>query len=358
MHTPRSRAVRTTAIRLLGSLFALGLVVAACGGDDEAAEPEVTTTSSSTTSSTTTTTEPPVVSVLTGLPVDDEVLERPVVATKIASDRAARPQVGLDAADVVVEELVEGGISRFLAVFQSSDSDPVGPVRSARTSEIDLLPLFGRPVFAHSGGNSGTMSGLRNANTGVLAGHDSAFGGHYSRDNSRRGPNNLFTNTSILRDAAGGEALPPNGWFSFLGEDDDVSDHVFPVIGVDVSFGTTRTRWVWDDERQEFLRWQDGNPHLSPDDEQLGFESVVILNTAYGASPAAAGSPEAITIGSGEAWVLSGGVVVHGSWERGERDAPYVVRDADGEEIRLTPGRIWISLPRAGGVTFLDADPR
>ncbi|MGY6502334.1 MAG: DUF3048 domain-containing protein [Acidimicrobiales bacterium] len=347
-------------VRLLALVFAVGLVVAACSGDDDdVAEPTTTTTTSTTTSSTTTTTEAPTLSLLTGREIDDpEILDRPVVAAKIASDRDAQPQVGLDVADVVVEELVEGGISRYLAIFQSVDSDPVGPMRSARTSEIELLPIFGRPIFAHSGGNSGTMGALRNANTSVNAGPDTPFGNLQLRDSSRRRPNNLFTNTSLLREAAAADASPPEAWFAFLGEDDEPSAQALPVVGVDVSFGTTRTRWVWDEERQAFLRFHNGTPHLAPDDQQLGFETVIVLNTPYGTSAADVRSPEAITIGAGDGWVLSNGWVAAISWERPERHAPITLRDADGEELALSPGRIWMALPRAGSTTFLDADPR
>lgn len=347
-------------IGLIGAAALAALALAACSSDS-AAEPEPTTTTrATTTTSTTTTTIPPTVSLINGLPVDDEVLERPVIAVKIGSDRESQPQLGLETADMVIEELVEGGISRFLAVFQSTAADPVGPVRSARTSEIELLPLFGRPIFAHSGGNNGTIRALAEANTSVAAGHNSGFGHLYVRDGSRRRPFNLFVDTSALWAAASEGAVAPGPLFGFLGEDDRPSPHATSVVGVDVSFGSTRTRWVWDADQGGFLRWQDGREHLDPQNLQHVFANVVILRTPYGTSPADPGSPEAITVGSGMAWVLSDGLVTAGSWERTSRDAPYQLRDVDGNEIKLSPGRIWVSLPHEsrGEVTFLDADPR
>jgi hypothetical protein len=358
-HRARRRTGTTRLTVLLG--LALAALLAACGGDSSAAEDTTTTTTrpTTTTSSTTTTTIPPTLSLLTGMPVDDEVVERPVVAVKIGSDRAAQPQHGLDVADMVFEELVEGGISRFLAVFQSAESDPVGPVRSARTSEVELLPLFGRPIFAHSGGNAGTIRALSNANNHVAAGHNSVHGNLYVRDRERQAPFNLFVDTSALRDAVGDDGTPPGPIFSFLPPDGDAPANAVPVIGVDISFGSTRTRWVWDAEQEGFLRWQDGREHLSPSHFQLTFTNVVVLSTPYGTSPADPGSPEAQTVGSGEAWVLSNGWMVPGTWERTAPDAPYVLRDAAGEIIRLTPGRVWVSLPRvgAGAVAFLEAPP-
>lgn len=342
--------------------MAAGLsLVAACGGDSDAAESDTTTTSASTTTSTTTTTIPPTLSLLTGMPVDDDaVLERPVIAVKISSDRVAQPQLGLETADIVVEELVEGGISRFLAVFQSTESDPVGPVRSARTSEVDLLPLFGRPVFAHSGGNAGTIRALNNANTAVMAGHNSGFGNLYVRDRSRSAPFNLFIDTTTLRAAAAENATAPGALFDFLGADDEAPLHALPTVGVDVHFGSTRTRWVWDSDRSAFLRWQDGHEHLDVEALQLGFDNVVVLSTPYGTSPADPRSPDAITIGDGNAWILSNGYVVAGTWERPTPQSRYTFRDPDGNEIALAPGRTWIALPRQGvaNVAFLDTDPR
>lgn len=347
-------------MRFLAVAAVVSLILAACGNDDDEPPAESTTTTST---STTTTTEPdvPILSTLTGLEIDDEQInERPAIAVKIASDRSAQPQVGLEVADVVVEELVEGGISRFLAVFQSVDSDPVGPMRSARTSEIDLLPLFGQPVFAHSGGNAGTMSAIRSNPAIINAGPDSAYGSLQYRDTSRARPNNLFTDTSALREAALDQATAPTAWFSFLEPDDDAPEGALPVVGVDVSFGSTTTRWVWDADRQEFLRWQDGREHLDAEEQQLGFGTVLILGTTYGTSFADPSSPEAITVGGGEAWVVSDGWVVSGTWERPEVGDRITVRDGDGEEIPLAPGRIWISMPRAGAgnVSFLDTDPR
>jgi hypothetical protein len=358
VRSPRRRWITGGAILLLALT-----VAAACGGGGDEAEAEVTTTTrpTTTTSTTTTTTEPPTLSLLTGLPVDDdEVLERTAVAVKIASDLNAQPQLGLATADIVIEELVEGGISRFLAVFQSTDSDPVGPIRSARTSEVELLPLFGRPIFAHSGGNAGTIRALANSDT-LSAGHNSAFGNLYSRDRTRSsGTNNLFTNTSVLRDAAGHQGVAPSAIFTFHDPDDGPPANADTVVGIDVSFGSTRVRWVWDSDRQAFLRWQDGREHPGADGQQLGFTNIVVLVTPYQTSPADPGSPEAVTVGSGEAWVLSNGYVVAGTWERPTAASRYELRDADGNEITLVPGRIWIELPRLGRseIAFLASDPR
>ncbi len=352
---------------MLLALFALAALALNACGSDSAAEPAPTTTTrpSTTTSSSTTTTIPPTLSHLTGLPVDDDaILDRPVVAVKIGSDVKARPQAGLETADIVLEELVEG-VSRFLVIFQSTDSDPAGPIRSARTSEIDLLPLFGRPIFANSGGNAGTIRALTNINTSVQAGHNTSFGGLYFRDRSRAAPHNLYVDTTVLREAAGETAQAPGRLFAFHDGSGEMSPHAVSSVGAEVHFANLRTRWIWDADRGVFLRFQNtapglipGDAHMGIDGEQLGFENVLIFDTQYQTSPADPGSPEAVTVGSGQALILSNGRAVAATWERATPESPYVIRDVDGDEIQLSPGRTWISLPRANNVTILDTDPR
>ena len=127
---------------IVGAVVALviaGVVVVAAGGDDEAV---TTTTTTTTTRPTTTTTTAPQISALTGLPADEEIRARPVVAVKIDNaDGKSTPQIGINEADVVYEIQVEGQVTRFLALYQSTDAAPIGPVRSARSSELSLIHI-------------------------------------------------------------------------------------------------------------------------------------------------------------------------------------------------------------------------
>jgi len=352
-------------VGLVGLVVTLALVAAACGGGD--GEPETTTTTAAPTTTTrapttTTTVDERAIAPLTGLRVDDaEILAVPAISVKIDNAPQARPQRGLNQADVVIEEFVEG-ITRFFAVFHAIDSDPVGPVRSARTSDIDLLPMFGRPLFANSGGNPGTMGALRRSGVAVLATQDDAPA-LYRRDADgeigRRAPHNLLTDTSALRSFLGADGVPPGAIFGFRPADEPVEAAAAePVLGLRVGFGGTRAEWVWDADAESFLRWQDGTPHVDADDVQVAAANVALLVTPYRASPADPRSPEAVTVGSGEAWILTDGHLVFGSWERTGPAERYILRDTAGEEILLTPGRTWIGLPRAGNISRLEVDPR
>ena len=152
--------------------------------------------SSSSTSSSSTTTPPPAVAPLTGLPQPDAArLARPALIVKIDNVQDARPQAGITKADVVFEEEVEGGLTRLAAVFQSADGDPVGPVRSTRTSDIDIVSLLNHPLYAFSGGNRRFVTEI-DASGMVDVGYSARPGDYYTSRGAA--PHNLYTRTSAL----------------------------------------------------------------------------------------------------------------------------------------------------------------
>jgi hypothetical protein len=356
------------ALTAVALLFTLALVATACGGDDEEAAPSTTEAPTTTTTEapTTTTTEPPVVMQLTGVEATDELAPlRTAMIVKIDNNNAnARPQRGITTADVVIEEAVEGNESRFFAVFHTNLTDPVGPVRSARTSDIDLMPMFGVPTFSSSGGNFGTMNAIRESGLAVVAGHDSQYGSYFFRmsndgDIRRRAPHNLFVNLTELYQAAGPEGSLPPPFATWRGADDDLPSTALPAIGVDITFGNNPAQWVWDENANGFLRWQRGTPHVDPDGNQVTAANVLLLMTPYGASPFDSRSPEARSVGFGEAWVLTDGATIHGTWFRETRDQPYTILDDNDEVIALTPGQTWVELLKPQNPpSFLAADPR
>ena len=363
-----TRRPRRRTLAAVAALLALALVAAACGGDD--GETAATTTEAPTTTTTeaptTTTTEPPVVMQLTGVEATDELAPlRTAMIVKIDNNNSnARPQRGITTADVVIEEAVEGNESRFFAVFHTNLTDPVGPVRSARTSDIDLMPMFGRPTFSSSGGNAGTMGSIRDNDVAIVAGHDSQYGGLFFRMNDdgdirRRGPHNLFVNLTELAVAAAEGGSPPPPFATWRGADDALPGTALPTFGVDITFGNNPVQWVWDDAAGGFLRWQRGTPHVDPDGAQVTAANVLLLMTPYAVSPFDHRSPEARSVGSGEAWVLTEGATIHGTWTRESREQPYTLVDDEGEPIALTPGQTWVELLKPQNPpSFLQGDPR
>jgi hypothetical protein len=285
--------------------------------------------------------------ILTGLPTD-RVETRPILVVKIDNVAGARPQSGLGAADIVVEEKVEAGLSRLAALFQSTGSDPVGPVRSARTSDIHLFANLGAPLFAYSGANLG-VGGALAASTLVDVGA-TRHSGLYYRESSRRAPHNLYTRTSRLWAAESGS--PAQAIFEFRMDGEPLGAGARPSQGVDVTYGTTRASFTWAPERGAWLRDQDGRPHTIAGGGQVAPQNVVVRFVDYVPSPADARSPEAVVTGSGELWVFTAGQVIVGRWEQPSVTAPTRWLDAEGQPIRLTAGRTWILLPARGDATL------
>jgi hypothetical protein len=286
--------------------------------------------------------------ILTGLPTD-RVETRPILVVKIDNVDGARPQTGVDVADVVIEEKVEGGLSRLAALFQSTGADPVGPVRSARTSDIHLLANLGAPLFAYSGANLGVGGAL--AASPLVDVGATRHSGLYYRESSRRAPHNLYTRTSRLWAAEPGGS-PPQAIFEFRADGEGLPAGARPVSGVDLTYGATRGSFTWDPGSGRWFRETDGRPHTVAGGGQVGPQNVVVRFVDYQSSPADARSPEAVVTGSGPLWVLTHGHVVEGRWEQPTPTSPTRWLDADGDTIRLTPGRTWIVLPSPGDASL------
>jgi hypothetical protein len=289
---------------------------------------------------------------LTGVTVPEEdrdLLERPALAAKIDNHPDALPQWGIDAADIVIELRVEG-ISRFLAVFHSRDVGEIGPIRSARTSDPDLDAMFGRPLVAWSGANPATRDLMRSVEWIQDVSVD-RLPASYRREGTREAPHNLVLDAPGAFAAAQDPVVLPTPVFEYRAAGAEPGGE--PLAGMEVAVGLSRSQYVWDDERAGWLRWSDGQALTGavPGDGQAGDQvapaNVVVLETPYEASAADARSPEAVTLGEGRAWVLTGGHVVEGSWQRSDRREPWTLTSG-GAPIVLTPGSTWVALPSEG----------
>lgn len=270
---------------------------------------------------------------------------RPVLVVKIDNVDAARPQAGINQADVVFEETVEGGLSRLAAAFQSRATDPVGPVRSARSTDVHLLANLNHPLLVYSGANDGVLDEVRNSSL-TDAGRD-VIGDPYFRDNRRQSPHNLFVNTSevwatdLARKA--GKAAP---MFLYGAR----SPSAVPSPGVDITFGNTRVSFEWNG--RGWARTQNGKPHVDVNGTQVAPTNVIVQFVDYGVSRADENSPEAKVVGTGDAWIFTDGTVTRGRWTRRSDDATTVYNDQQGNPIRLAVGSTWVELPRPGGASL------
>ena len=310
----------------------------------------VLTTTTTTVPTTTTTTAPPPVAPLTGGPGD---FRRPALIVKVDNVSAARPQSGLRQADIVIEEPVEGNLTRLAAVFQSRDASVVGPVRSMRTSDLELLPMFGRPLFAASGGNGGVVPQLHQANVVDIGNNVSGQG--FWRAPGRPAPHNLFSSTPALYQKAPEAPPPPKPIFQYLRHGERPGPGAQPVHGIALRFGGAEvSRFTWDPAAQIWRRSQNGTPHMAADGLQIGPRNVVVAEIDYDLSGQLGRSvPHAIVTGSGPAVVLTQGQAIRGSWVRPSLLHRLKFVAADGRtEIKLTPGQTFIELPSRGGATL------
>ena len=289
----------------------------------------------------TTTTDPgPPVYPLTGIPVADPVIAaRPALVVKIDNASGARPQTGFNAADIVFEEIVNARITRFAMVFQSRDSDPVGPIRSGRIQDIDMFGSYNRPLFAWSGGNK-TVTAAVDASD--LVNLSQLRVGVYFRTTDKPVPHNLYSRTSALWKKAPAGSQPPVQQFSYRRDGDAVAGS--PSAGVDVKLDSINVNWKWNASKGLYFRQMGGKNHFDAAGGQVTTNNVVVLAMNY--LPGISDSPDAQTIGTGEAYVFTGGNYVHATWTRTDRLLPFVLTADDGSVVGLTPGRTFVELPR------------
>ena len=352
--------------RALVAAAALGLIAASCSGGSSSevtittavstttavAEKTTTSTASSATTSTvpvpSTTLAPDVPrQPLTGMPVESEadITDRPALAVKIDNAPAARRNhSGLAVADVVFEEKVEGSLTRFAAVFHSQDADPVGPIRSGREQDVNLLSSLNEPLFGWSGGNPGVTRLIR-ASFLVDVGALSNFGSYYRGPGSA--PHNLYSDTASLyaltpQDNPGA----PSRQFEFL--DDGTAFAGDVAKNLSFSIGSVDIAWDWNADEGRYERSQEGEKHVDKTYGQIGAQNVIVLGVDYRQSSIDSNAPEAVSLGEGQASVFSNGEVITGRWQKELAVYNFVLTDDDGNPIKLTPGQTWIELVEVG----------
>jgi hypothetical protein len=315
------------------ALVALATVLTACGGGSSAAKapkrPKQTTTTS--------TTQPPVPTFPeTGLPDPQKsAAGRPALWVKIENTRPARPQSGLAEADVVYSEITEGGITRFIALYNSRIPDVVGPIRSVRVMDPQIVkPLGG--IFVYSGGIPETVA-LINA-SGLNVVDESKAGPAMFRDNSREAPHNLYGHGPGLL-ALGGQPTPPPPLFEYLGAGKTFSGD--PAPGLSIGYGDDyNVGYTWDAPSGSWKRTTSGEPFVDTAGHQIAPTNVIVqyvgccLDGFEGARYQ--------TVGSGPAWVFSNGAVLKGVWQRSDPTQVTKFTTIFGAPIQLTPGPTWV----------------
>ncbi|TDW29484.1 DUF3048 domain-containing protein [Cryobacterium psychrophilum] len=279
---------------------------------------------------------------LRGTEVTAGTLAHPSLAAKIDNHVAARPQIGLERTDIVFEELVEGGITRYVAVWQSDVPDEIGPVRSIRPMDPDIMSPFGG-IGAYSGGAPAFLDMIRVAPV-FNASFDEDTTGLFSRISTKSAPHNVVLKASEMVSRHGDLPAPARqfGYAPSVAASSAMVDGT-PISAINMRFSPVRwPSWSWDAAGQSYLRSQEGAPDLDGNGAQLKSTNVLTLRVAidntYGAIP------KTTMIGSGEASVSTGGQTLSATWAKDSRDDPIRFADANGVTIRLAPGNTWIEL--------------
>jgi hypothetical protein len=355
-HQPRrsARAPRQARRSLwatsLATVLALAAVAAGCSGDDDdlatvtSAASSTSTTGGSTTSTTraattTVTATPQQRAPLTGLPYGFlENPARPALAVKIDGAPEAQPQVGLDVADVVYEEPVEGLI-RYIAIFHSKNPGEVGPIRSVRPMDPDLIePLHG--LFAISGGIGTFVQSAQEVARVFQEGNPG-----YYRAGDRRAPHNLLGRAVDLWNQADGETTPAPLW-----DFDTTTPTTSAVCGIDVTyFSSSRIHYDLDVPSGTWKRSINGEPQLAYPDKQIAPNNIVIqlVDTRPTTFVDVTGTKvvETIVVGGGDAYVMTGGTGHLAHWDRPDASQPAkYIDNGTNQPIKFQPGTTWVAL--------------
>jgi hypothetical protein len=285
---------------------------------------------------------------LTGDPLEDAdmIPDRPALVVKVPNNSQALPQTGLNEADIVYEEIINDAITRFAVVFHSQGSDPVGPIRSGRAQDIDLLTNLNSPLFAWSGGNAGVTRLVNNSSLVSLSYVGGYANAYYRRDGRGGAPHNLFSSTETLWAEAPEDASAPPQLFEYLREGETIEADTASVV--EITMDSIDVRWEFDADSGRYLRWQNGEEHPTELTGQVSADNVVVLFVEYRSGVVDARSPEAQTVGSGDALVFTDGTVRPAVWMRESNTDPIglFTDNSATTPVRLSPGRTWVELPR------------
>lgn len=342
---------RTTARTSFAALATASLLVlAGCGGHDKPkAAPTPTPTPTSPSPSPVVRAAAPTCPLTGKPPKKGQKRDRPALAVKIDNVDIARPQTGIDHADIIFEETVEGGLTRLFAIFQCEGAPVIGPVRSARTTDSDLIQLLKKAVFGYSGANSRVNARIRSTPGAVALSYD-ANGGLFYRSGSRPAPHNVYTSTSKLLKAGlarNKKLVAPPPIFRY--SKSPAPGKRARSISIRWS-GYASAAWQW--SGSAWKRSQNGTPDFLVGGHRLAVNNVIVMRirTRFLGLHDVLGnaSPDDVITGHGQVWVFRNGRVIRGQWlHKSPKRSLRLLHN--GHVITLAPGRTWVELLPAPG---------
>ena len=333
--------MKTTARSFFALVAVAALALSGCAGDDAATEDEVVTTEGG--ESAEAIVDDATVAALTGETIEAGSLSRPALAGKIDNHPSARPQVGLDEADIVFEELVEGGLTRYIAVWHSSLPAEIGPVRSVRPMDPEIVSPFGG-IFAYSGGQVRFIQMMQEAPVyNAIHGQPDTEETFY-RTSAKVAPHNVLVKAPELVDQH--LNLPaPERQFAYAPsvEESTAVAAGSPVTSMNPRFsGFSSPTWEWDGTQGTFLRFQtNGAADSASSGNQIFATNVVVLQVGI---DVVEDIPTTRLVNQGKGWVATGGSILEINWFKATPESPIILTTDDGEEVRLGVGNTWIEL--------------
>ncbi len=344
-------------------VVAVVLAAVLTGGTTKGASGSSSTTTSSpgsSTTQTTTTTRPPTansfkICPLTGRAAPgDKVPQRAALAVKIGNDPYSRPQSGLAEADIVYEEQAEGGITRYMAIYQCQSAPLIGPIRSVRWDDWHILQQYGHAILAYSGGitpwthDAASLPWIYNANGSAYPTANAFY--RYNSGTlpaSQGAPYNYYSSTSALWKLFPDSTTPPPTMFQFSTK---VPVGAVHIVSASVPFSSASpVVWQWSPTDRQWLRFYNTQPDDDPSGQQLHATNVVIQMVQTQKGPYNESGPdsqdvESLTDGTGTAYVLRHGDLLKGTWSR--PTGLNITRFAlpNGKPITLEPGTTWVEV--------------
>ncbi len=283
-----------------------------------------------------------------------------ILVVKIDDTVSARPQIGIDRADVVYIEQVEGGLTRLAAVFSSEIPTLIGPIRSARISDIEILAQYGRVVFAYSGAQSKMLPVISAANLNDY-GAQRQSPTIYTRDESRTSPTNMVLRADLLLEKvrSDGREIAQSrtvGW-TF----GDLPNGGTAITEAKINWPAASYELKWSPTEERWLVFNNGVPNMSASGTQHGpttfvIQDVEILPSEYGDKFGGV-TPYSKTIGTGTGFVLRDGRYFAATWSRPDELSGTTWRTLDGSELPFARGQVWIALTEKNPQFTLDSAP-
>ena len=297
---------------------------------------------------------PTFTSPLTGLLTDEESSNRRVTGIMIENSIDARPQSGLEEAGIVFEAIAEGGITRFLALYQEAKPANIGPIRSARPYYVRWVAGYDA-AYVHSGGSGEALALIRTL--GVKDLDQGRFGEQIaSRVSSRFAPHNVFTSMERIDSVASSQGYISSDFTPFIRKEATPPTVESPItaknISFDISGANYNTSYAYRAETNDYARVMAGLPHKDQDSgKQITPEVIIALEMTYGYHPNGVhGTYD--NIGSGSALIFQDGRVIEATWKKSEDKSSLKLTDSKGKDIELNPGQTWITAIPPGRTSY------